>query len=154
MADISADIQDAIGPTAAMARRKFVDMGDGTFAERIVSAGVGSSGAPASPTNPAPVEAYAPGAGYETVAASQTAQALGATGAIGDYLDHVLILVATAATGTVTIKDGATTVAVFPNSPGGGIGAYDIPIHARSVVGAWTITTGAGASAVGFGKFT
>lgn len=152
MADFFASVPGAIGP--ANGPKRYVDMGDGSFAERVSTVPAGSSGAPSSPTNPVPVDAYAPGAGYETVAASATAQALGATGAIGDYLDHVLILVATAATGTVTIKDGATTVAVFPNSPGGGIGAYDLPIHARSVVGAWTITTGAGASAVGFGKFT
>ena len=37
--------------------------------------------------------------GYETVAASQTAQVLGPTGALGDYLDRLIVTVATAATG-------------------------------------------------------
>lgn len=152
MADFFATVPGALG--SANGPKRYVDMGDGSFAERVVASAIGDNGNAASAANPAPVEAYAPGGGYETIAASATAQALGATGAIGDYLDHVLILVAIAATGTVTVKDGATTVAVFPNSPGGGIGAYDLPIHARSVVGAWNITTGAGASAVGFGKFT
>lgn len=91
---------------------------------------------------------------YETVAASQTAQVLGPTGGAGDFLDHVTVLVATAATGTITIIDGATNVVVFPNSPGGGIGAYDIPIRAKSVSGAWKVTTGAGSSVIAVGKFT
>lgn len=91
---------------------------------------------------------------YEAVAASQTAQVLGVNGEKGDYLDHVLVLVATAATGTVSILDGGTTIAVFPNSPGGGIGSYDIPIKAKSVNGAWKITTGAGSSVLATGKFS
>ena len=48
---------------------------------------------------------------YETVAASQTDQVMGATGALGDYLDHCLIIVATAATavtGTITGLLGGT----------------------------------------------
>lgn len=91
---------------------------------------------------------------YEPIAASATAQVMGTTGEKGDYLDHVLVLVATAATGTVSVLDGATTIAVFPNSPGGGIGVYDLPIKAKSVNGAWKITTGAGSSALAVGKFT
>jgi hypothetical protein len=38
---------------------------------------------------------------YETVAASQTNQVLGGTGAIGDYLHRVIVVVNTAATSTV-----------------------------------------------------
>lgn len=96
---------------------------------------------------PSPVE-------YETVAASATAQAMGASGATGDYLDHCTLLVATAATAATTIADNATGLYVFANSPGGGIGVYDIPVHARSTSGAWKITTGAGVSVVCVGDFT
>ena len=48
---------------------------------------------------------------YETVAASATAQILGATGAVGDYLARVIV---TTSTGTITILDGIIVVAVIP----------------------------------------
>lgn len=94
-------------------------------------------------------------ADYETVAASQTAQALGATGATGDYLEGLTIVVATAATAQVQIKDGAgSNISVFPNSPGGGVGTYYVPVKARSTAGAWQVTTGAGSSVIATGDFT
>lgn len=84
---------------------------------------------------------------YETVAASQTNQALGATGAAGDYLDKLIIVVATAATAQVQIKDGGSAaITVFPNSPGGGIGTYVVPLGLRSTSGAWQVTTLAGST--------
>ena len=43
------------------------------------------------------------GAEYETVAASQTAQVLGATGATGDYIAGVLVIPATTTPGVVTL---------------------------------------------------
>ena len=92
---------------------------------------------------------------YETVAASQTAQALGATGAVGDHLESLTIVVATAATGTVSIKDGSdTAIVVFPNSPGGGIGTYRVELGLTSRTGAWQVTTGAGSSVIACGRFT
>lgn len=92
--------------------------------------------------------------GYETVAASQTDQALGATGGAGDWLEGLLCVVATAATAQVQIQDGSLTAfTVLPNSPGGGIGAYYIPIKAASVSGAWQITTGAGVTVFATGRF-
>lgn len=95
------------------------------------------------------------GGEYETVAASQTTQALGATGAIGDYLDRLIIVAATAATAQVQIKDGAdAAITIFPNSPGSGIGTYVLPIGMRSRTGAWQITTGAGCSVIAVGNFT
>lgn len=95
------------------------------------------------------------GTEYETVAASATDQALGATGAAGDYLDRLVIVVATAATAAVTIKDGAgSAITVFPNSPGGGVGTYNVPLGLRSLSGAWKVTTGAGSSVIAVGNFT
>ena len=92
---------------------------------------------------------------YETVAASQSAQVLGVTGAAGDHLKHLIIVVATAATATVSITDGANTaIVVFPNSPGGGVGTYYVPLGLRSLSGAWKVTTGAGSSVIACGKFT
>ena len=51
---------------------------------------------------------------YETVAASQTAQVLGGTGAVGDYLHRLVVTVNTAATGTVSVLDGSTAVMAVP----------------------------------------
>jgi len=101
---------------------------------------------------------YGYGAHYETVAASATDQALGATGAIGDILDGVLIVPGTTAAGAVDIQDGAgTAINIFA---GGGTTAlttlipFYIPIGAKSRAGAWQITTGANVTVLAFGTFT
>lgn len=92
---------------------------------------------------------------YETVAASQTNQALGATGAVGDYLEGVLCIVSTAATSQVQVKDGSgTAFTVLPNNVGAGVGTYFVPCGWTSTSGAWQITTAAGVAAVGSGDFT
>lgn len=91
---------------------------------------------------------------YETVAASQTGQVLGASGAAGDLLARLVLVVTTAATAAVSILDGATSIQVFPNSPGGGIGTYTIPLDLVSVNGAWSITTGAGVAVIAVGRFS
>jgi len=89
---------------------------------------------------------------YETVAASQTAQVLGGTGATGDYLHRLIVTVSTSLTGTVTILDNATSIAIVPaNTP---VGVYSIEMNMRSSSGAWKVTTGAGASVVAVGIFS
>ena len=89
---------------------------------------------------------------YETVAASQTAQLLGTTGAKGDYLHRLIITVTTAATSTVTLIDNATSIVITAaNTP---IGVYSVEFNAASVSGAWKVTTGAGASVIAVGIFT
>ena len=89
---------------------------------------------------------------YETVAASQTAQALGGTGATGDYVHRLVVTVATAATGTVALLDGTTSISITAaNTP---IGVYTVDIGALSQTGAWSVTTGAGASVVAVGNFS
>lgn len=92
---------------------------------------------------------------YETVAASQTDQVLGGDGGSGDYLDSLIITVGTAATAAVSIKDGAgSSIPILPNSPGGGIGVYVVPVKATSKTGPWKVTTGAGSTVVAVGNFT
>lgn len=92
---------------------------------------------------------------YETVAASQSDQALGVAGAAGDWLQRLIIVVATAATAQVQIKDGSgSAITVFPNSPGGGVGTYTIEVGMKSVSGAWKVTTGAGSSVIAVGDFS
>lgn len=102
---------------------------------------------------------FAVGAGdYETVAASATDQALGAAGAAGDRLAGLLIVPATTSPGAVLIQDGSgTEITVFA---GGASSVSDLkPFFvylgdARSLGGAWSVTTGANVSAVAFGDFT
>lgn len=91
---------------------------------------------------------------YETVAASQTAQALGATGATGDFLSHVVIQPVTTAAGTTTILDNATVIFTFTTGTLADLRPIVVPINAFSVSGAWKITTGANVTATGFGDFT
>lgn len=93
---------------------------------------------------------------YETVAAGQTAQVLGSgSGAVGDYLSHVIVTPATTGPGVVTIIDNATTVIPWL---GGTVGAdlkpFTIDVRANSLSGAWKITTGANVSVMAVGMFS
>tara|TARA_R110002126_G_scaffold161338_1_gene309071 strand:- start:160 stop:483 length:324 start_codon:yes stop_codon:yes gene_type:complete len=95
---------------------------------------------------------------YEHVAASQSAQVLGGTGAVGDYLHRIVCTVTTAATGNVVIVDGTgagiLTHTVVPASPGNGINVYNVELNAISANGAWKITTGAGVEVMAVGIFS
>ena len=93
---------------------------------------------------------------YETVAASQTDQVLGATGgAAGDLLEKLYITVSTAATAAVSIKDGSgSAIPILPNSPGGGVGVYVVPLSIAATGAGWKVTTGAGSTVVAIGRFT
>lgn len=111
----------------------------------------------ATPANSAPVVPADQYAQYETVAASATAQALGATGATGDYLAGVLVFPATVGCGVVTIADNATVIGSFAGgttTPLADLKPFLIPVGLFSVSGAWKITTGTNVTAVGIGKFT
>ena len=89
---------------------------------------------------------------YETVAASQTAQVLGGTGATGDYIHRLIVSVATSATGTVTLLDNATSIVITAaNTP---IGVYTVDLGILSTSGAWKVTTGAGATVIAVGIFS
>jgi hypothetical protein len=93
------------------------------------------------------------GTEYEAVAASQTNQVLGTAGSVNDLIARLVVDVGTAATSTVSIKDGANTaIEVVPaNTP---IGPYVIELGIRSTNGAWQITTGAGVSVIAIGQFS
>lgn len=93
---------------------------------------------------------------YETVAASQTAQSLGATGATGDYLSHCVVTPGTTSPGVVTILDNATAIVSFAGgaSSTSNLVPFAVPIGAVSVSGAWKITTGANVTVVCVGRFT
>ena len=93
---------------------------------------------------------------YEHVAASQSLQVLGDTGASsGNYLHRLVCTVSTAATSLVQIKDGSlATHTVQPNAVGGGIGVYNIELNMVSRSGAWQVTTGAGVEVLAVGVFS
>ncbi len=93
---------------------------------------------------------------YKAVAASQTDVVLGATGAVGDYLEGVLVIPATTAAGTVSIKDDSgSAITIFT---GGGtlvdLKPFYAKVGAKSAAGAWKVTTGANVSVLAFGNFS
>jgi hypothetical protein len=96
------------------------------------------------------------GTDYETVAASQTDQVLGPTGATGDLINGVLVIPATTTPGLVTLKDGATAIPVFVGgaSSVSNLVPFFIPLGIRSVSGSLKLTTGANVSCIAVGDFT
>lgn len=93
---------------------------------------------------------------YEDVAAGQTDQILGPTGRLGDVLERLVICVNTAATSAVSIKDGngSAIPITAANTP---IGVYSVPIGAvakNPTTPGWKVTTAAGVTAIGIGRFT
>jgi hypothetical protein len=93
---------------------------------------------------------------YETVAASQTDQVCGTTGAIGDYLAGLLIIPGTTSPGGVSIEDGATNTVVFTGGATSvsNLVPFFVPLGIKSVSGGWEITTGANVTAIAVGNFT
>lgn len=89
---------------------------------------------------------------YETVAASQTAQSIGATGGIGDYLSHLIIVPTSSSPGTVILLDGVTTLLTI--TPPSTTQPFTLPIGATSKNGAWRVTTGANVTCMAVGDFT
>lgn len=97
------------------------------------------------------------GVEYETVAASQTDQVIGATGAIGDLLAGLLIVPATTSPGAVSIKDGAgSAITVFTGgaSSVSGLVPFFVPLGIKATGAGWKVTTGANVSAIAVGDFT
>lgn len=96
------------------------------------------------------------GSHYEAVAAGLSDWRLGQRGCAGDYLDRLIVVVATAdATAAVSVKDGnSAAISVFPGTPGRGVGRYMVKIGAMSKKGAWKVTTGAGSSVIAVGDFS
>lgn len=93
---------------------------------------------------------------YETVAASQTAQVLGPTGGTGDWLEALLVVPATTSPGNVIILDNATSITVFAGGASSvtTLHPFTIMVRARSVSGAWKVTTGSNVSVLATGSFT
>ena len=124
------------------------------MAEELYFGGAQTGGFTASARNPFPVSASRD---YETVAASQSTQAMGATGSKGDFLAGVLIVPATTSPGAVSIKDGGNgSITIFTGgaSSVADLKPFYVAVGAVSTNGAWQVTTGANVSAIGVGSFT
>lgn len=112
----------------------------------------------ATPGNSSPV--VQAGLAYETIAASQTGQALGATGGTGDFLSHCVIYPTSTSPGVVTVFDSTSSatnnVITFPggSSSVSNLVPISIPVGAFSINGAWKVTTGANLVAICYGRFT
>jgi hypothetical protein len=84
---------------------------------------------------------------YVDVAASQTGAAIkttgATTGAIGDYIDGILVIPETTSAGTIALLDGSTSVNIFVTGTLADLKPHWLPIRARAVnSGGWSITTG------------
>lgn len=90
---------------------------------------------------------------YEAVAASQTDQVLGGTGAAGDYVHRLVINVITVASAGVTLTDGAAAI-VLSTATSAVLGPISLELNMAAVTGPWMITTGAGATVVAVGIFS
>ncbi len=132
---------------------------DGSAISAVTILGDGSGGSLVSTTGVlirnTPLTNFGAGE-YETVAASQTAQVIGTTGAIGDYISGILVIPATTSPGNVLLLDNATSITVFVGgaSSVSNLVPFFIPLGMISVSGAWKITTGASVSCIGIGNFT
>lgn len=97
---------------------------------------------------------------YETVAASQTAQVLGGSGATGDYLSHCVIYPTSTSPGVVTVFDNAsaagTNAIAFPGGASSisNLVPFAIPVGAFSGAGPWKVTTGANLVVTCYGRFS
>ena len=92
---------------------------------------------------------------YETVAAGQTAQVIGASGGIGDFLAGILVIPETTSPGAVALLDNAISITVFVGgaSSVGNLIPFFIPLGMKSVSGAFKVTTGANVHIIAIGNF-
>jgi hypothetical protein len=132
--------------------------GNTAHAAAVVLVGLnGNAALPASPGAKAAGSSLSvtqAGLEYEAVPASSTDIALGATGAAGDFLSHIIIQPATTAAATCTVKDGTTVIYTFTGGTLGDLRPIIVPFNLFSTSGAWKITTGTNVAILGIGDFT
>lgn len=94
---------------------------------------------------------------YEDVAASATAQPLGAAGNAGDYCLALLIIPATTSPGAVALLDGGTSKTVFTGGPSSvaDLKPFLVVVQSKALnSGGWKVTTGLNVSVRAYGNFT
>lgn len=100
---------------------------------------------------------YGRSAEYETVAASQTDQVMGTTGAAANTIEGILVIPATTSPGPISIKDGAgSALTVFTGgaSSVSNLVPFWIPLNNIQCTTNWKVTTGTNVSCYVFGDFT
>jgi len=90
----------------------------------------------------------------EDVAKSQTGQVLGSTGKTGDFLSHIVVVPETTGAGTIALLDGSVSRNIFIAGTLSNLQPFTIWFNARSVNGAWSLTTGDNVHAICVGSFT
>lgn len=95
---------------------------------------------------------------YVDVAASQTGAVIkttaAAVGAIGDYIDTIVIIPETVGAGTIALLDGVTSVNIFVAGTLGDLRPIVIRLKARAInANGWSLTTGANVHARVIGRF-
>jgi len=91
---------------------------------------------------------------YEDVAASQTDQAMGATGAAGDLLHALKCATSAASVGTVTVKDGSGSAFTIFLAQSTAAILDSQALDWVSVNGAWSVTTGTNTTCRVSGRFS
>lgn len=97
---------------------------------------------------------------YIAVAASTTlalgSGAAGINAAKGNFLRRLIIIPGSTSPGAVSILDGATTIFTFPGGASSvpSVVPFSIEINSYSQTGGWSVTTGAGVTALAVGIFT
>lgn len=147
------------GPRGVLGFLKYITGSDNVSRGGVVPAValVDSDGNPAGGgTQASPTVVTDSSVEYETVAASQTGQVLGAIGATGDRFEGLLIIPATTSPGLVTILDNAISIPVFVGGATSvsNLVPFYVYLGVNSLSGAWKITTGANVSVVATGNFT
>jgi hypothetical protein len=107
----------------------------------------------------APIGVFASGREYEFVAASDAGQAIGATGAVGDTLDALIIVPLTMSPGIVQIRDGTagTWRTIFAGGAGSitSLQSWEAGLSLKSLAaGGWFVKTGADVQVFVPGDFT
>lgn len=95
---------------------------------------------------------------YVDVAASQTGAKIkttsASTGALGDYIDTIVIIPETTGAGTIALLDGSTSVNVFVTGTLSNLSPITLHIRSRATAAAgWSITTGANVHVRVSGRF-
>jgi len=89
---------------------------------------------------------------YKILAANTADQICGAIGGVGDYLEDIVLSVAAA--GTLTIKDGSTTLFTFVWAAAVATAPVTVSVRRRSLNGGWKISTGASMTGHAGGVFS
>jgi hypothetical protein len=145
--------------TSLYQRVKIALGADGTANDAVAGAGAVGTGVQRvtlASDDPAVVDLDKGFSGQWEYVSSTSQTALGPTGAVGDFLSHIVVSPQTTSPGTVTLSDGTggTAMTLFAGGVSNTV-PFTINIGAVSASSAWQITLGSTATTViAVGKFT